>query len=608
MKGKRLGAFLLLACMVFSLFPAAALGEESEKPIEVTEVGGAAQIAIPLTNDGSEDKIVEYVIPKSGGPITGASIINGEEEGVKIPAGGGPKNIFLDLTINTNIAHSNGDKETLLVYYKGIAAPDQITVSLNFTTEKEENISSDEDDTEEPNPNTTLEKALVLDSMDLNGNVVPAPIGNSGERVRVVLPLINRNVNVWSFYGNKLTGITVTPVLSADQASFPFVIEEVDYSRRVPDMSPGMKQEVIYDFLISDKATSGVKEVKFNAVYFNNAKETYESTTFSVFVNVVDGAGDKEEGITDEDGNVITSTPKLIVESYTVTPVETAEEEGEEEQDTGDRLFAGEEFDLTFVVRNTSDEESIENVEITLENADGAILPAQGGSNALYIKKIGSGQSEERTVRLQSVPDAEAKSHTLSIKFGYESGKTHKSYDSTASLSLPVSQRMRIKVDDPTVYETMVMPEQSVGVYFGLYNMGKSTIYNCMVDVEGEGLRMEESYFGGNISAGGTMRADFSIIPSTPGEIEGNILIIYEDVYGEQTILKKPITLTVMDDSDMGIDMGDPMMDMEVMAEPEPQGLPWWVYGAIGAGVLLIVIIIILKVRKARRKKEIEDA
>ena len=70
---------------------------------------------------------------------------------------------------------------------------------------------------------------------------------------------------------------------------------------------------------------------------------------------------------------------------------------------------------------------------------------------------------------------------------------------------------------------------QSCALYFALYNMGKAPIYNCMVDVEGEGLAMEETYFGGTVAAGSTMRADFSIIPSVGGDIAGEIVITYED-------------------------------------------------------------------------------
>jgi hypothetical protein len=101
-------------------------------------------------------------------------------------------------------------------------------------------------------------------------------------------------------------------------------------------------------------------------------------------------------------------------------------------------------------------------------------------------------------------------------------------------------------VGDPVIYGD-AMIEQSTPVNFSLYNMGKATLYNCMVDVEGGGLRMEESYYGGNISSGNEMRADFNIIPSTAGQIEGKVVITYEDVYGQQTRVEKPFTLNVQE-------------------------------------------------------------
>ncbi len=618
MRGKRIFAFVLVIFMAVALFPVSALAAPNvictingETEATIIEAGGAAQFALNLTNMETEDKIIDYVMMASTDVIVSASIINTDDE-IKIPANNGSKNIFISLKINDQKKSNTYKNQTLNIYFQGSPDPVEVTFTLKKTTKTAaETTDPDPAPTTDPtNPNSTLEKALALDSTDVNGVTVAAPAGSSGDRVRIILPIINRNVNVWSVMSNRVTGITVTPVLSADQSKFPFVIEEVDYSRQLPDMSPGTKQQLIYDFKISDKATSGVKQVDFNAVYFNNAKDSYETATLSVFVNVIKGKGDDTAGgITDEDGNLITSIPKLIVESYSVKPLNT-QEEGEE--DTGNKLFAGSEFELTFTVRNTAEDEDIENIQITVENTDGNILPAEGGSNSLYIKKIGKGDSEERTIKLQSTPDIEAKSHTLSIKFGYESSKTQRSYDTTASLSLPINQRVRIKVDEPTIYETSVMLEQSVGIYFGIYNMGKSTIYNCMVDIEGEGLRMEETYYGGNITAGGTARPDFSIIPSTAGEIEGNVLIIYEDLYGEQTVMKKPFTLTVMEDSapvldDMGMMPDDPGMSIDGGGGGAGGGLPWWAF-AIGGVVLAGVIVLVLKkVLKARRMKELED-
>ncbi|MEL7601559.1 MAG: hypothetical protein AAGU77_00225 [Bacillota bacterium] len=428
----------------------------------------------------------------------------------------------------------------------------------------------------------------MLSSADADGQIVPAPKGDAGDTIHIRLPILNRS-------RSKVSKILVTPQLSATLDSFPFVIEAVDYTCKAPDLRAGELAEVDYTFKLSSKVTSGVKEVKFNAVYFNYAKDAYETATFSVFVTVVKGATGT---LTDEDGVAITSTPKVIVESYSVKPAKL------EDQESG-RLFAGEQFELSFTIRNTSSKEAVQNIQVTISNEGGAILPANNGSNSLYIDRIAAGDSVEKTLKMQSSPDAEDKAHTLSVKFGYESSETLKTYEATETITLPISQRMRVRVGDPVIYGD-AMIEQSTPVNFSLYNMGKATLYNCMVDVEGDGLRMEESYYGGNISSGNEMRADFNIIPSTAGQIEGKVIITYEDVYGQQTRVEKPFTLNVQEAFMPGPEDGKDVFGPGFEEELKPK-TPTWIF--VAGGVILAggVVTLLTALRRKRRKRELED-
>lgn len=431
--------------------------------------------------------------------------------------------------------------------------------------------------------------ALILSSVGVDGRVVQAPKGNVGDRIHITLPIFNRTKS-------RIRNILVTPQISATLDSFPFDLEAVNYTVSVEDMSPGQTREVSYDFKIADKVTSGVKEVKFNVIYYNQQKYAYESATLSVFVTVVKGyTPDK----TDEDGNIIATVPKIILEGYTVTPLNP------DDQQSG-RLFAGEKFSLKLAILNTSSEETVKNIQLTLSNEGGVILPADNASNTVYIDKIAPGQTVEKTLTFQSAPDAEAKAQSLVAKFNYESSKTLKTHEATETITLPLSQRMRVRIDDPVVYGD-AMIEQSTPVSFSLYNMGKSTLYNCMVDVEGEGLKMEESFYGGNISSGNTMRADFNVIPSMAGQIEGKVIITYEDVYGEQTRVEKPLSINVLE-SFMPEDMMGPDGEAFNPEMEKPQGgLPIGILIAIGTAVVIGVIVLLVSLKRKRRRKQLEE-
>ncbi len=582
MWGKRTAALLLCLMMAVLALPNMAMAAETG--IEYSSSGSSFQLVnnkaivqLVVNNNSGDDITVSDFSASSisdelgtlkviaSTPSKGKTIANGasEEFSIVITASGSSAGTF-PVSIAAQLAVGNPISQTFLL-----------------------TRTATEEPTETPAP-TDSTIALMLSSADPTGAIVPAPKGNAGDTIHIRLPILNRS-------RSKVTKILVSPVLSATLDSFPFVIEAVDYTCKAPDLRSGELAEVDYTFKLSSKVTSGVKEVKFNAVYFNYAKDAYETATFSVFVTVVKGA---VASLTDGDGVAITSTPKIIVESYSVKPAKP------EDQESG-RLFAGEQFEMSFTIRNTSSKEAVQNIQITLSNEGGAILPANNGSNTLYIDKITAGGSVEKTLKMQSSPDAEDKAHTLSVKFGYESSETLKTYEATETITLPISQRMRVRIDDPVVYGDAMLG-QSTPINFSLYNMGKASLYNCMVNVEGDGLKMEEAYFGGNITAGSQMRADFNVIPSTAGQIEGKVIITYEDVYGQETRVEKPFTLNVMENSMPNPEEGEGVFKPGMEEELKP-ATPVWVYIAGGVVVLGGLFFLLKTLRRKRRKRELED-
>ncbi len=541
------------------------------------EFNGEVQVPLWIDNTGGDQRELSYARIGVGAPYV---------TGVSVPATTIAANakVWVVATITVDQDKANPGNlpvsPTLELYFQDNATP---VVTAGIKIRKNSVPVSDSPKEETPGGGESI-SALVLDPTGVDGTLVPAPSGNAGDVVKVRLPIRCR-----AYFA---TGIQITPQLSANLDEFPFEIKAIDYTRSLPDLALGAKAELVYEFRLSPKVTSGLKPVTFNAVYYN-AKGEVETTSFVVYVTVVKGATPEESK--DPDSPQFVSTPKLIVEAYSTDP---------------ERLIAGEQFNLKLKLKNTSDSEAVENIQVSLSaDKDGAIMPGENGSNTLYIKKIDKGESIEQIIPLQSMPGAEARAHMLTVDFGYEGAKSEKSYETMETITLQIEQKIRVKIDDPTIYDDEgVMVDQSVGVYFGLYNMGKSAIYNCMVEVEGEGLRMEESFFGGNVSPGATMRADFNIIPTVAGDIEGKIVITYEDVYGEQTREEKPFTLYVdegfmYEPSDMEM-FGDEGMVFEPGAE---EGLGVWLYVIIGAAVIVAVVVVLLIVRSKRRKKRLED-
>lgn len=543
------------------------------------ENAGSVNMTIDIVNNSEYDVILAAVQPS---------------EGCIISASGNdtiPKKSTKAVNITATLA-SSGNTAGILTLIFNVPYGDSSNPSYGLVTAVCDGFSivRAPSATEAPKKEDS-EFRIRTSSVDSNGVCVLTPSGDYGDQLEVRLPLTCTNGYVYD--------LKVTPVLSNDIEKFPFDIDLVDYTLSYPgSIGRGQVVEFLYHLRLSKKATVGVKQVDFNVTYRNDEGDL-KSGTVSLFVNVRKGLSPTS------DKDTTTSVPKLIIESYKLS---------------SDKIYAGETFDLEFTIKNTSDSTNLQNVQIHIKDAGetATIVPASGGSNTLYISKIGKGQSSSQKVSLQTAPDATAKAYTLNVDFSYESASTNAAHTANETIAVPILQKIRLKCDEPTVYDDVSYLDSSTSMSIKMYNMGRSSVYNCIVDVEGNGLKLEESYFGGTLSAGSTLAADISVIPSEAGDIQGTVVISYEDVYGEPGEERLPFTLHV-EDPNAGMENMEGMEGMEGMGgegmeggmtdpgmEGGTKGFPWWGW-VIGAGALGGGGFFGFKKLKKRRARSLED-
>lgn len=566
------------------------------------EVDGTVNVSVSVTNRTSNNAYLRVIQPadnNADNAVLSASFTpDTDTHYVKIPTGETP----VQFTVKVDSSTSETCRVMLLFnYYDGEdkinsnVASCQYSFTIKRTSPTGGNAGEggsagenpDNAQTEEPKKEDS-EFRIRTSSVDSNGVCVLTPSGDYGDQLEVRLPLTCTNGYVYD--------LKVTPVLSNDIEKFPFDIDLVDYTLSYPgSIGRGQVVEFLYHLRLSKKATVGVKQVDFNVTYRNDEGDL-KSGTVSLFVNVRKGLSPTS------DKDTTASVPKLIIESYKLS---------------SDKIYAGETFDLEFTIKNTSDSTNLQNVQIHIKDAGetATIVPASGGSNTLYISKIGKGQSSSQKVSLQTAPDATAKAYTLNVDFSYESASTNAAHTANETIAVPILQKIRLKCDEPTVYDDVSYLDSSTSMSIKMYNMGRSSIYNCIVDVEGNGLKLEESYFGGTLSAGSTLAADISVIPSEAGDIQGTVVISYEDVYGEPGEERLPFTLHV-EDPNAGMENMEGMEGMggegmeggmtDPGMEGGSKGFPWWGW-VIGAGALGGGGFFGFKKLKKRRARSLED-
>lgn len=285
----------------------------------------------------------------------------------------------------------------------------------------------------------------------------------------------------------------------------------------------GQQQHFKFDFISKDDAQTGFYDL-YVALKYNieGGKET-EALTYKEFAGVL------------VDGAIGLGRPKVIIENYDFG---------------GMTVLSGQEFDLSLELFNTSSEELIKNIKVSLKADDGVFIPVDM-SSSFFIEKIDSQEHVNKIIRLKTKSDATVKAYNLAVTFQYEDSKGNaydiqkNPYKEEELISIPVNQPIRIEAGEVTLNPENYL-NQPTPVSMEFFNMGRSIVYNLMVKAEGDFQIQGGNYFVGNFEAG---RSDFfetQVVPTVEGEAKGKIIFQFEDANGEPGTYEKEFKMTVM--------------------------------------------------------------
>ncbi len=286
--------------------------------------------------------------------------------------------------------------------------------------------------------------------------------------------------------------------------------------------------------------------------------------------------------------------PKLIVDSYTYG---------------GESATAGEIVTLEIGIKNTSKAERVKNIKVTLSGEDGVFTPVDS-SNSLFIDSIPADGISVQSMNFKVKADASVKNYQMNVKMEYEDSSGH-AYDAqdnpfteTEELSINVVQPIRLEMGELNLPFEMTVG-QPFNVEMDFFNMGKSTMYNMMIKMDGNFSVQDANYFVGNFDMGRSDYYSGVIIPNEPGTVEGKILFTFEDALGniveeEKTINVEAVEMMFNPEDEFiseGGEMGYPEFE-----EPGSRGIPW--YGYVAAVLVLIGGVIIIRKRKKKKKEK----
>ena len=367
----------------------------------------------------------------------------------------------------------------------------------------------------------------------------------------------------------------------------------------VRDLAPGEEETVSYKFFTTKGGSTKNYPINIKIEYLDDFTDSKEPKTVEqivgVFLNNPESIGDGKDAKK--------STPKLIIDRYEFTP----------------KLpLAGNEFEMNLSFYNTNAKKAVKNIKIDLTSQDttdsnsntsgSSVFTPVDSSNTFYIGRIAPNGKVEKTIKMFVVPDATAKTYTITANFEYEDDENNE-YKSSENIGVPVYQESKLDID-PINYQTNAFVGDNIPITANFYNTGKVTLYNFKVTLTADNATINNgTYYIGNFNSGGQDIYEGSIMPNEPGEVKAQLKFTYEDSTGEVKEQVEDINITVDEappmDPELGPD-GMPMPDGNMAVD-----VPWYknpLFYIPTALVLLgaIGFVIFKKIKNKNKEKDLK--
>ncbi len=355
--------------------------------------------------------------------------------------------------------------------------------------------------------------------------------------------------------------------------------------------------------IIKNLKHEGTESFQFDFLTKNEAKTKFND--FYIVLDYYADASSEDKSTFEEycgvmvDGKSGLGRPKIIVKNYAIEDADIA--------------MAGQEFVLNVDLYNTSTDDVIKNIKVTMESDDGVFSPVDS-SSSFFVEYLGRQEMMTIPLKFKTKMDASVKVYNLTLTMEYEDGEGN-AYDSQEQpykeiekLGIQVSQPVRLELSEPVIpFDAAIGVPSDIEMEF--FNMGKSTMHNMMVKLEGNFQVQGSNYFVGNFESGRSEYFSATVIPEEEGEAVGKLIFEYEDALGNIEKVEQDINFFVSAGGEMDGEYTDgefsgEFPDGEFPGEETPVESDWKT--AIGTFVALGIIAAIVWYRK-KRKKALEE-
>lgn len=296
-----------------------------------------------------------------------------------------------------------------------------------------------------------------------------------------------------------------------------------------------------------------------------------------------DAAGLSEPAAGGEDGaseETPESAPVILVEKSVVS--------------TG-TAKAGEDFDVTVTLKNTSKTKSVQNMvaSITVPSAD---FELKNNSNTIFIDKLGAEKTTDLSLTFHVGKSTVDGNYPIEVALSYDDSKAN-TLSSAGTFVVTVEQPLNVKLTMPAIAADLTAGD-TVPLSFQVMNLGRSTVYNVRCDVTGDGLVQTKTAFVGNMESGNDGEGDSNIFVSPMegenqyGKTTGTVTLTYEDAFGNEHSQEFTFDTSISKKQD----------DSSKDGGTEKRAMQWWVSIAVISAIIVFAVVSSVSYHMGKKK------
>lgn len=256
---------------------------------------------------------------------------------------------------------------------------------------------------------------------------------------------------------------------------------------------------------------------------------------------------------------------------------------------------AGEDFDVTVTLKNTSKTKSVQNMvaTITVPSAD---FELKNNSNTIFIDKLGAERTTDLSLTFHVGKSTVDGNYPIEVALSYDDSKAN-TLSSAGTFVVTVEQPLNVKLTMPAIAADLTAGD-TVPISFQVMNLGRSTVYNVRCDVTGDGLVQTKTAFVGNMESGNDGEGDSNIFISPMegenqyGKTTGTVTLTYEDAFGNEHSQEFTFDTSISKKQD----------DSSKDGGTEKRAMQWWVSIAVISAIIVFAVVSSVSYRMGKKK------